>query len=152
MISCSTSFSVTFPLRVTGVLLRVVRWCILFCRLATLGAVVSCNEEGSVFLILPSPITLGGWEFSFSPSSTVFIELNNSAIFLRAVVFCSLGSIGAFFGPFLSATIKSCAATRIVSPCSISGILQCAGKNLAEFDVRYPPVSGIKIDNFCSVS
>ena len=123
-----------------------------FCRLTNLGAVVSCDEESSVFLILPSPITLGGWAFSFSPSSTAVIELKNPARCLRAVVCRSLRSIGAFFGPFLSATIKSCSANRIVSRGSIACILQCAGKNLAEFDVRYPPVLGIKTDNFCSVS
>ena len=129
MASCSTSFSLTYSIRDNGVLLRVVCWWILLCWLTTLRAVESCDKEGSVVFLLPFPITLGGWAFSFSLSSTAVIELNNSAICLRAAVCCSLRSIGAFFGPFLSATIKSCASNQMVSPGSIAGILQCAGKN-----------------------
>ena len=129
MVSCSTSFSLTFWMSDTGVLLCAFCWWILFCRLTTLGVVLSCDEEGSVVFLLPSLITLGVWEFSFSPSYTVVIELNNSASCLRAEVCRSLRSIGALFGLFLSAKIKPCAANLIVSPGPIAGILQCAGKN-----------------------
>ena len=70
--------------------------------------------------------TLGGG--SFSLSSLIFVAvLKMSASWRRAAVCCSVRSIGASLFLFINALMRSCAASRMVSPGSMFGSLQCAG-------------------------
>ena len=86
-------------------------------------------------------VTLGAGLFSLL-SDTLAASLKISVSCCNACVCFGLRSIGAF-DSFCIATM-TCAARRTVSPGSIAGILQCAGKNFADPEMRYPFVSGMK--------
>ena len=92
------------------------------CSLITLGDVASCEVDGFV------PCTLGtGLGFSVL---TFVAVLKISVNCCNASVCFVLRLIGALLS-FDMATMRSCAASLIVSPGSIAGILQCTGKNFA---------------------
>jgi hypothetical protein len=68
-------------------------------------------------------------------SSTVVTVSNISKSLCNASVWRGSRLIGALECFCRSATMRSCAASRIVSPGSMTSILQCLGKNFAELDV-----------------
>ncbi len=70
-------------------------------------------------------------------------SLNISVSCRSAWVCFGFKSMGALDN-FCIAPMRSCAARRTVSPGSIAGILQWAGKNFADPVMRYPFVSGMK--------
>ena len=128
-----------------GVLFRVWRWCTRGVVARTFGDVEFVDVDGcngfSLFAVctLGSGVgftlgtdvlcTLGAGLFSLS-SANLAASLKIDVSCRSASVCLGFRSIGAFVN-FCIATMRSCAARRTVSPGSIAGILQCAGKNFA---------------------
>ena len=124
----------------------------------TCGAVGLVDVDGCSGLVLFFACTLGTGVSGFTLGDALFtlgagvfsllfvtlaVSLKISVSSRSAAVCFGFKSIGALDN-FCIATMRSCAASRTVSPGSIAGILQCAGKNFAEPVILYPFVSGIK--------
>jgi hypothetical protein len=75
--------------------------------------------------------------------SICVVDAKMSASCRSAVVCCGFSWIGAIENVRI-AVMRSCAARRMVSPGSMAGIFVCFGKNVAEPDMRYPFVEGMK--------
>lgn len=137
-------------------------WCIVTSVMALVhscgGCSSSCGAVGSVEVDGPSGfavsdvvctlgadvlVTLRAGLFSLL-SDTLAASLKISVSCHSACVCFGLRSIGAFDSFCIATMMRSCATRRTVSPGSIAGILQCAGKNFADTEMRYPFVSGMK--------
>ena len=134
MVGLLLSFSSCWATSGIGWLFHVTRWWMRGCFVSTLGDVVFCDVDGVTTLRLGV--------FSLS-SSTFVVVLKISASCHNTAVCCGSRFIGACLFLLCNALIRSCAASQMVSPGPIVGILQCVGKFFANADVLYPFVSSM---------
>jgi hypothetical protein len=106
------------------------------CKLGELFAGVGTLRAGVGGCTLGTAVLFTLVTGVFSLLSLILAASLKMSVSCRSACVCfGLRSIGAF-DSFCIATMRSCAASLKVSPGSIAGSLQCAGKNFAEPDMR----------------